>query len=221
MATVTKGPDKNAILQRSQGERAIFLGIKMKENGDILDTVRKVKLETEEFFKKSRYKDIKHRYVDNMSYFVKRRLNILKNNGLLGMGLVFICLLFFLNFSTSFVTSMGAPIAFMTSFIIMDMAGLSINLISMFALILVLGMLVDDSIIVAEHFYQKIEEGMRPGQAAKEAALETIKPVSATILTTIIAFGSLFFMGGIMGKFLWPVPMVVIICLLACSMVVL
>ena len=187
----------------------------MKENGDILKTVGLVKGATDTFFNQERNKQFKFRFVDDLSYYVERRLGILTSNGLLGIILVFFCLLAFLNFSTSVVTSMGAPIAFMTSFAIMLYLGVSINLISMFALILVLGMLVDDSIIVSEHFYQKIEAGMSPDKAAREAAIETIKPVTATIITTIIAFGALFFMGGIMGKFLWSVPMVVIICLLA------
>ena len=99
------------------------------------------------------------------------------------------------------ITSLGAPIAFLTAFVVMNYMGVSLNLISMFGLILVLGMLVDDSIIVAEQFYQKIEAGMKPKDAAYEAAIETVKPVTATILTTVIAFGSIFFMGGIMGKF--------------------
>ena len=97
----------------------------------------------------------------------------------------------------------------------MDAIGISIDLISMFGLILVLGMLVDDAIIVAEHFYQHVEKGIPPREAAIRAAHETIQPVTATIVTTILAFGSIFFMGGIMGKFLWPVPAVVIICLVA------
>ena len=76
-------------------------------------------------------------------------------------------------------------------------------------------MLVDDSIIVAEQYYQKLEQGMAPKQAAREAAWETLGPVTATIITTMVAFGSLFYMEGIMGKFLWPIPAVVIIALAA------
>ena len=215
IAVVTRGPTKGSILQRSNGKRAIFLDIKAKESADILGTTDKLKKNIEAFFASGKYPQISFRFTDDLSYYVKRRLNILKDNGLIGIGLVFLCLLLFLNFRTSVVTSLGAPIAFMVSFVVMDGMGLSLNLISMFALILVLGMLVDDSIIVAEHFYQKLEKGMDPKKAAREASYETIKPVTATILTTIVAFGSLFFMGGIMGKFLWPVPAVVIICLIA------
>ncbi len=215
VASVTRGPKEDGILQRSNGEQAIFLDVKARESADILDTTEKLKKETEDFFKANEFPGVTFKYTDDFSYYVKRRLNILKDNGLMGMALVFITLLLFLNGRTSFITSMGAPIAFMVAFLLMDMIGVSVNLISMFALILVLGMLVDDSIIVAEYYYQQLEAGLPPHEAARKAAWNTIKPVTATIATTMVAFGSLFFMGGIMGKFLWPVPAVVIICLLA------
>ena len=208
------------VLERSQGEPAIFLSISIKETADIVTTTKAIKKRTEAFLKK--YLEmgviegrVNHRYVDDLSFFVVRRLNVLKENGTWGMLFVFFTLFMFLNFRTSVITSLGAPLAFMVSFLFMDMMGITINLISMFGLILVLGMLVDDSIIVAEQFYQKLENGMKPFDAARDAALETIRPVIATVITTIIAFGSLFFMGGIMGKFLWPVPVVVIIALVA------
>lgn len=215
VAKIVRGPAESGIRQRSNGEQAIFLDVKARESADILDTTDKVKSVTEKFFASNGLSDVNYRYTDDFSYYVKRRLNILKDNGIVGMILVFVTLLFFLNARTSFITSMGAPIAFMVAFIIMDMMGVSVNLISMFALILVLGMLVDDSIIVAEYYYQQLEAGLPPHEAARKAAWKTVKPVTATIATTMVAFGSLFFMGGIMGKFLWPVPAVVIICLVA------
>ncbi|CAM9889824.1 unnamed protein product, partial [Chrysoparadoxa australica] len=227
VAHVIRGPKEDGVLQRSNGKQAIFLDVKARESADILNTTDKVKETVETFFKTVDGKEgsiqyenkelygIDYLYTDDLSYFVKRRLNILKDNGIMGMILVFVTLLLFLNARTSFITSMGAPVAFMVSFMIMDIIGVSVNLISMFALILVLGMLVDDSIIVAEYYYQQLEAGLPPHEAARKAAWQTIKPVTATIATTMVAFGSLFFMGGIMGKFLWPVPAVVIICLVA------
>lgn len=215
VAQVIRQPIKGSVIQRSQGEPAIYLDVKIKEKADVISTTNKVKVITEKFFENKKYEHIKYSYVDDLSYYVKRRLDVLKENGLFGLALVFICLLFFLNFSTSVITSLGAPLAFMVAFAGMTYFGVSLNLISMFGLILVLGMLVDDSIIVAEHYYQKLEEGIGPREAALQAAMETIQPVTATVLTTMVAFGALFFMGGIMGKFLWPVPAVVIICLAA------
>jgi multidrug efflux pump subunit AcrB len=216
VATVTRKPIKGSIIQRSQRQEAIFLEVFTKEKADILDSADDLKIVVKDFFaNKGVVGNVKYQFSDDASFWVRRRLNVLTSNGMLGMVLVVSCLLFFLNFRTSIITALGAPIAFLVSFAIMDGMGVSLNMISMFALILVLGMLVDDSIIVAEHFYQKLEAGMKPKRAAREAAMETIAPVTATILTTMVAFGSLFFMGGIMGKFLWSVPMVVIICLIA------
>jgi len=215
IAEIRRQPVEGDVLQRSQGVEAIFLEVHIKEAADIIDSSDQVKVAVIEFFKNYHNKKIQSSFVDDASFYVTRRLNVLTSNGMFGLTLVFLCLLCFLNFSTSFITSLGAPISFMVSFILMQYLGVSINLISMFALILVLGMLVDDSIIVAEQYYQKLEEGVPPKKAALDAAMETIKPVTATILTTMVAFGALFFMGGIMGKFLWSVPAVVIICLTA------
>ncbi len=198
--------------RRIMGREGIILNIKSKETSDILETTDAVKEITEKFLAGG---SVKHEFINESAFYVRRRLGVLTSNGMAGIFLVFLCLVLFMNFRVSLITSIGAPIAFMVAFACMDAIGVSINLISMFGLILVLGMLVDDSIIVAENFYQYLEKGMNPREAAKLSAKETIAPVTATILTTMVAFGSLFFMGGIMGKFLWPVPAVVVICLAA------
>ncbi|MCY4644130.1 MAG: efflux RND transporter permease subunit, partial [Bacteriovoracales bacterium] len=210
---VSRVLSSSSILHRAQRENAIYLNVKKKFSADVIETTEKVKDTLKDFFSKDR--GIDYTIVNELAFYVKRRLGILTSNGLFGFCLVILVLLFFLNLRVSIITALGAPIAFLTAFALMESIGVSFNLISMFGLILVLGMLVDDAIIVSEHFYQHIENGMPPKQAAVTAAYETIQPVTATILTTILAFGSIFFMGGIMGKFLWPVPAVVIICLIA------
>jgi len=215
VAEVSSSLAEESTFERSQGKRAIFLDVIKKDKGDILKVTDEVKEITERFFKDPQYKNLNFVYTDESAFYVKRRLRILTQNGTQGLILVFLCLLLFMNFRISLVTSLGAPIAFMVAFSLMDPFGVTINLISMFGLIMVLGMLVDDSIIVAEQFYQYLEQGMKPRKAAAQAAIDTIRPVTATILTTVVAFGALFFMGGIMGKFLWPVPAIVIICLTA------
>ncbi len=215
VAKVTEQPAHDAVIQRCQGKQAIFLNVFAKERADIINASRMIKKRVAKFFAANEHPDVAVSYMDDMSYYVKRRLNVVVDNGMIGLILVFGCLMFFLNFRASVITSLGAPIAFMTSFICMYIFGLSINLISMFALILVLGMLVDDSIIVAEHYYKQLEKGLAPKDAALKAAHDTIKPIIATVLTTIIAFGSMFFLEGIMGEFLWMIPLIVIICLMS------
>ncbi|MBC77120.1 MAG: hypothetical protein CME64_14000 [Halobacteriovoraceae bacterium] len=197
---------------RSQGKLAIFLDIAIKSSADVLESAEFIKNTLEEETKKL---GVEYKIYNDFSFYVKRRLGVLTQNGLQGIILVVICLMFFLNAKVSIITALGAPFAFFFAFSLMEGFGITINLISMFGLIMVLGMLVDDSIIVAEQYYQKLEQGMAPKKAAQEAAWETLGPVTATIITTMVAFGSLFYMEGIMGKFLWPIPAVVIIALAA------
>ena len=201
-------------ISRANGKKAIYLSVKKKFQADILKTSVKVKKLVKEW-KEKKGKGIFSLLLDDRSFYVKRRLGVLTSNGIQGLALVLFVLILFLNVPVAIITSLGAPLAFLVSFIFMESLGLSINLISMFGLILVLGMLVDDSIIVAEYFYQKVEEGMDKKEAAIGAGVETIKPILATVLTTMMAFSSLYFISGVMGKFLWPIPSVVIICLLA------
>lgn len=197
---------------RANGKLAIFLDISAKESSDVLESADFIKKTLKEQAEKLGFA---YQIFDDFSFYVERRLGVLTENGIQGIILVIICLMFFLNAKVSLITALGAPFAFFFAFTLMDSFGITVNLISMFGLIMVLGMLVDDSIIVAEQYYQKLEKGMDPKKAAKEAAWETLGPVTATIITTMVAFGSLFFMEGIMGKFLWPIPAVVIIALAA------
>jgi multidrug efflux pump subunit AcrB len=96
---------------------------------------------------------------------------------------------------------MGIPLSFAGTFFWMETANVSINLMSMFGLIMVLGMLVDDAIVVSENIYRLIEEKVPLKQAVVQGTSEVIVPVAGTILTTIVAFAPLMFMSGIIGKF--------------------
>ena len=217
VAMVTREPDENGVRFRSNAQTAVLLDVIIKDNADIIKSTQNIKESVQQFFKKNPHLkgQITYDYTNEAASWVKRRLSVLIDNGIMGFILVFICLLLFLNTRTAIITCLGAPIAFMMAFIGMSMAGITLNMISMFSLILVLGMLVDDSIIVAEYYFQKLEKGLSPKEAARQAAIDTIKPVSITIFTSMIAFASFFFMTGVMGKFIWSIPAVVLICLAA------
>ena len=215
VANVTREPDEDGVRFRSNGETAVLLDVVIKDSADIIKSTKRLKQKVQQFFEKNpRLKDkIAYDYTNEAASWVKRRLNVLIDNGIMGFILVFICLILFLNTRTAIITGLGAPIAFMMAFIGMSMVGITLNMISMFSLILVLGMLVDDAIIVAEYYFQKLEQGLPPMEAARQAAMDTIRPVSVTIITSMIAFASFFFMTGTMGKFIWSIPAVVLICL--------
>ena len=215
VARVTRESDEDGVRFRSNGETAVLLDAVIKDSADIIKSTKKLKENIQIFFEKNPQlkNKVAYSYTNEAASWVKRRLNVLIDNGIMGFILVFICLLLFLNTRTAIITCLGAPIAFMMAFVGMSMVGLTLNMISMFSLILVLGMLVDDAIIVAEYYFQKLEQGLPPMEAARQAAIDTIRPVSVTIITSMIAFASFFFMTGVMGKFIWSIPAVVLICL--------
>ncbi len=202
------------VVNKSFGTRSINLTVIKRQTGDAIKIVDQVQRETEKFLKQADPK-LKVSYINDISFYIKRRLGVLKNNGVLGLILVCGVLLVFLNYRIAILTAIGLPIAFCATLAIMGIMGISINLITMFGLIVVLGMLVDDGIIVAENCSRYLEGGMDPRQAAIAGTQEVVKPVTATIITTIAAFAPLMFMQGMLGKFVWGIPLVVIIALSA------
>lgn len=199
---------------RVEGTRAITLVVIKRENGDainIVDNAHKVIKN----FRSITPAELKVATFYDMSYYIKRRLNVLKTNGIIGVFLVVGVLFLFLHPIPAIATSLGIPVAMLTTFYIMNLMGLSINMITMFGLIVVLGMLVDDGIIISENVYRYIEEGMPPREAAVRGASEVMAPVTSTVLTTIAAFSPLLFMSGLLGKFIMSIPLVIIIALAA------
>jgi multidrug efflux pump subunit AcrB len=199
---------------RANGKDGFTLTVIKKERYDIIDLVEKVE-QTIERFQKTAPSELQITLINDVSFFVERRLGILLKNGGVGLILVLLTLLVFLSPPVAFWTAFGLPVAAGLGIWLMSFFGIDINLISMFALIMVLGMLVDDAIIVAENIYRKMEDGMSPKQAAIEGGQEVLKPVSTAILTSVLVFLPLAFMTGIFGKFVYAIPIVVILMLLA------
>ncbi|MCK5843252.1 MAG: efflux RND transporter permease subunit, partial [Victivallales bacterium] len=141
---------------------------------------------------------------------VRDRLHILISNGLMGLCLVFLTLWIFLDIRLSFWVSIGIPVSLAGSLAIMGVCGASINMISMFGLIMVLGLIVDDAIVVGESIYNRRHIGDPPFDAAINGTAEVAMPVVAAVVTTIIAFLPLFFIPDIMGKFIRVMPLPVV-----------
>ena len=198
---------------RTKGTPSITLVIRKNSKGDIIKLVDSVKELVGEYKEKNKLDKLEISYLSDMSYFVKNRLGVLVNNGIAGILLVLIVLLIFLSKGIALVAVAGLPIAFLGALIVMSFLGMTINLLTMFALVLVLGMLVDDSIIVAENIWQHYEQGKSPWQAAVDGTREVFWPVTTTILTTMAAFSPLLMVTGIFGKYISSMPKVVIVSL--------
>ena len=202
-------------IYRSNAQNSINILVNKKATGDIIDLVEDVKRETRNYLQLTNNDDIEVAFINDMSVFVKNRLGVLLSNGYIGTGLVLLVLLLFLSKGIAFVTALGMPVAFLGCLMVMGYMGTTVNLISMFALVIVLGMLVDDAIIVAENIWQYYENGETPFDACVKGTTEVFWPVTATIATTIAAFSPLLMISGIFGKFIAVMPQVVIIALIA------
>jgi len=145
---------------------------------------------------------------------LRGRMDLLIRNAQLGLVLVFICLSFFLDLRLAFWVMMGIPISFLGAFVLMEPFDASINMLSLFAFIVALGIVVDDAIIVGENIFAHREKGKPFLQAAIDGALEVGTPVIFSVMTSVAAFTPLFFVEGMMGKFMSVIPVIVIAVLL-------
>jgi len=149
----------------------------------------------------------------DLSRFIEGRLDLLRRNGLWGLTLVLLSLMFFLHWRVAFWVMMGLVLSILGVAICMKVMGLTLNLMTMFGLIVVLGLLVDDAIIVGENVYTKVEQGVEPKLAAVGGTEEVTWPVVIAITTTIAAFAPLMFIEGRMGDWLGVLPVIVILTL--------
>lgn len=147
---------------------------------------------------------------------ISARLNILVDNAIVGLGLVVALLFLFLNARTALWVAAGIPVAFMAAIALMYVGGLTINMVSLFGLIITLGIVVDDAIVVGEHADHRFRAyGEDPQTAAANAARRMAMPVFAATLTTVIAFFGLVAIGGRFGDLIIDIPYTVIVVLIA------
>ena len=147
----------------------------------------------------------------DLSLLVQDRIDLLKRNGVQGILLVFLSLAMFLRIGLAFWVALGIPISFMAAFWVLHYLGESINMISLFAFIMTLGILVDDAIIIGENIYAHFEKGKKPLDAIIDGTGEVGVPVIMAVTTSIVAFMPLLYVSGIMGKFIKILPMAVIV----------
>ena len=156
------------------------------------------------------------RLIRTRSESISSRLNILLDNGLMGLGLVVTLLFLFLNARVAFWVAAGIPVAMLAAIALMFVGGLTINMVSLFALIITLGIVVDDAIVVGEHADARVRRyGESPVVASERAAQRMALPVFSATLTTLIAFFGLTAIGGRFGDLIIDIPFTVIVVLLA------
>ena len=214
VATVSDTYEEARTLSRIYGKPSISLSAQKKTEGNTIALVAELR----ELIEKRRVdlpEGAELTAVNDYSVILKERLGILETNAFFGLGLVVLMLLLFIGWRNAVFAALGIPVAFMATFWFMSMAGYSLSGVSLFGLILVVGIVVDDAIVVIENIYRHIEAGEPPKVAAIHGAEEVGWPVVAASLTTICAFGPLMFMSGVSGQFMRVVPIMAILVLLA------
>ncbi|MCB0378446.1 MAG: efflux RND transporter permease subunit [Bdellovibrionales bacterium] len=142
--------------------------------------------------------------------FIEKQLSTLTYNGLFGMIIVLVILTLFFNFRVALATSFGIPIAYCGTLVMLYMMDISIDLISVVGMILVLGILVDDAIIIAERYIENLEAGMKPKEAALESSRDLMLPVTGTVLTTVFAFSPMILVKSEIAIVFYAIPVVII-----------
>ncbi len=197
------------------GAPAVVVAVSSTVSEDILDIADKTIAYMGEF--NARGTALQATMIQDATTVLRQRIEMLTKNGLQGFVMVLILLALFLNFRLAFWVALSIPVAFAGMFILAPNI-ITINVMSLFGMILVVGILVDDGIIICESIYQEYEKGLPPVQAAMVGTQKVITAVISAVLTTVAAFSTFFFIEGRLGEFA-PALAFVVIATLAFSLI--
>lgn len=212
IATLEDTYERSRAFPLCEGLPAYNLQIIKKDNADIIETVNSVQKRIHTL--RSQFPDsLKVAYLNNEGERTLKRLDVVISNSFQGLALVIIVLVVFFSIRDSILTSLSLPLTLLAASFVFPVFNVSFNLISMLGIIISLGMLVDNSIIISENIFKYKSQGLEPKEAAVQGASELVVPILGSYLTTVAAFLPMAFMTGIMGKFIWQIPFMVIVSL--------
>lgn len=205
VATVEDTYAEEKQLLRYNGHKGLALIVFKKQHADIVKTVEGIKKIIDEYQAEIEGSGVEISIVQDNSSDTKSRLHIVENNAITGLLLVALILFLFLNFKNALWTVIGVPFSICMGLLIMGFTGITINSVTLLSMIIVLGMLVDDTIIIAENTHRhRIVDG------TDGAVTEVGFAVLTSVLTTVIAFAPLLVMEGVVGKYVHHVPVVIL-----------
>ena len=190
---------------------SVNISITSTNNEDLISSADNVKDYIETYNQK--HNNVQLSVVRDLSTTLNQRTDLLTENAIVGMLLVLLFLSIFLNTRLAFWVAFGLPISFLGMFIFAAQFDVTINVLSLFGMIIVIGILVDDGIVIAENIYQHYEKGKTPIKAAIDGTMEVIPPVVSAIITTLLAFSLFLFLDSRIGEFFGEVAVIVILTL--------
>jgi len=194
------------------GKKSINITVSNTNSEDLIASAKDVRQYIDKF--NQQYDNVTLDISSDSSITLNQRTELLVKNALMGVALVLLFLAIFLNARLAFWVAIGIPISFFGMFIFAAQMGVTINVLSLFGMIIVIGILVDDGIVIGENIYHHYEKGKSPIRAAIDGTIEVLPPVVSALLTTMIAFSTFFFLDGRIGEFFREVSTVVILTLL-------
>jgi multidrug efflux pump len=212
IADVTFGYKDRTSIARSDGLPVISLDVIKRQGENLLDASDKIKAIVEEA-RQQLPDELKISLFNDQSVNTRNQVNNLENSIISGVILVVLVLLFFLGLRNALFVGLAIPLSMLMGILFLSMTGVTMNIVVLFALILALGLLVDNAIVVVENIYRYMQEGYGGWQAAKYGAGEVALPIIASTATTLAAFLPLAFWPGIMGEFMKYLPITLIIVL--------
>ncbi|MDB4821682.1 efflux RND transporter permease subunit [Candidatus Pseudothioglobus singularis] len=216
IATIDEGEIGFNTVTRINGTKGYILKVTKTEKADVIRTIEKVRA-TLDTLKESYPSNLNLIVTDDRSKPVSNRLNIVMNNALVGLALIMVVLGLFLSLKTAFWVAVSIPVTLLGTVAFLGFAGETINLISTIGMVLVLGLVVDDSIIIAESIHHFKEKGGDVYQNIVDGLKRVIMPVITTILTTVLAISTVLLVSGTTGKFIYILP-ITVICALTFSL---
>ena len=213
VATVIDTFDDPATYSRFNGQPGVGLSVLKEKDADTHTVVRATR-ETVREHLSTIPNPPKVSFINDMTILIDDSLGVLKNNALIGLGFVILSLMYFIGFRNALLAGLGIPFTFLVTFAVMRWMGISLNGITVFSLVLVLGIVVDDAIIIIENIYRYLEKGLKPKEAARYAG-EVATPVISSVTTTMAVFIPMMMMVGIVGEFLSYIPKIIIVTLAA------
>ncbi|MEM6377922.1 MAG: efflux RND transporter permease subunit, partial [Bacteroidota bacterium] len=194
------------------GKPAVVITVQNTLEEDLFPIVEYVKQYVEDF--NATHEEVGAVIINDASTVLTGRINLLTENGVIGFCIVIVLLAMFIHWRIAFWVALAIPISFGGMFIIANALDVTINVISLFGMILVIGILVDDGIVIGESIYQYHEKGEKPADAALKGTMKVLPAVFTAILTTVIAFSMFFFIDGRLGDFFVEMAIVVIFSLI-------
>jgi multidrug efflux pump subunit AcrB len=212
VATVSFSDSDTTSYARQNSQPVVMLDVKKRAGENIINAIDKLKVEIEAL-EKSFPSDMKLTYTNDQSVMIRSQVSNLENSIVFGVILVVFVLLFFLGLRNALFVGIAIPFSMFLSFILLNSAGVSLNIMVLFSLVLALGMLVDNGIVVVENVYRLMDEGLDSFEATKKGIGEVAWPIIASTATTLAAFVPLALWPGIIGEFMQYLPITLMIVL--------